>query len=90
MSNNASFFKTTTPDRVHFPATNQSHFCWQKYNEFVLCVKKNSGDDSACVAQKQAYASICPEDWVESWNEQRSAGTFLGVQEKETATSGHH
>ncbi len=22
-----------------FPATNQAHYCWQKYNEFVLAIK---------------------------------------------------
>jgi len=36
----------------------------QKYNEFVLCVKKNEGDEGACLKQKQMAYSICPDDWV--------------------------
>eukprot|EP01033_Poteriospumella_lacustris_P012412 gene12412-8882_t len=90
MSSNSSILKTTTPDRVHFPATNQSHFCWQKYNEFVLCLKKNSGDDSVCRANKQAYLSICPAEWVETWDTQRETGKFLGVQENGEVPSGSH
>ena len=36
----------------------------QKYNEFVLCLKKNEGEEDACLKQKQLAFSICPDDWV--------------------------
>eukprot|EP00349_Pseudokeronopsis_sp_Brazil_P007892 CAMPEP_0202956042 /NCGR_PEP_ID=MMETSP1396-20130829/600_1 /ASSEMBLY_ACC=CAM_ASM_000872 /TAXON_ID= /ORGANISM="Pseudokeronopsis sp., Strain Brazil" /LENGTH=96 /DNA_ID=CAMNT_0049672889 /DNA_START=35 /DNA_END=325 /DNA_ORIENTATION=+ len=81
--------KTVAPDRVHYPAVNQAHFCWQKYNEFVICLKKNNGDASECGNQRLAYRHICPHEWTDSWDEQRAAGTFLGVQEKEVEAPHH-
>mmetsp|Transcript_20692 Transcript_20692/g.20036 ORF Transcript_20692/g.20036 Transcript_20692/m.20036 type:complete len:99 (+) Transcript_20692:82-378(+) len=75
--------KTTPHDKVHFPATNQAHYCWQKYNEYILCLKRNELDEDVCMKQKQLAYSICPDDWTTEWKEQRSGGTFLGVQEQE-------
>mmetsp|Transcript_20289 Transcript_20289/g.20407 ORF Transcript_20289/g.20407 Transcript_20289/m.20407 type:complete len:90 (+) Transcript_20289:95-364(+) len=72
--------KTTPFDKRNFPATNQAHFCWQKYNEFVLCLRKNDGDESVCVKPRQLAHSICPDEWVQQWDDQRAAGSFLGVQ----------
>lgn len=73
------FFKTTKSDPKNYPSTNQSHFCWQKYNEFVLCLKKG-GDDDSCKPARQLAASICPDIDMEAWDEQRQKGNFLGVQ----------
>ena len=83
-----NLLKTTPNDKVHYPATNQAHYCWQKYNEYVLCMKSNDGDESACKKAKQSCVSICPAEWTEKWDEQREAGNFLGVQ-AEGATPGH-
>lgn len=41
-------------------------FCWQKYNEYVYCVKKTGGDEAKCKKLKQLALSICPTDWVNS------------------------
>lgn len=63
----------------------------QKYNEFVLCVKKEKGDESACAGARQLAHSICLDEWVEKWDGERAEGKFLGVQEKAKASShGHH
>lgn len=35
-----------------------------KYNEFVLCLRKEGGDEDACKATRQAALSLCPEEWV--------------------------
>lgn len=43
MSSLKELFKTTQRDSKNFPATNQIHHCWQKYNEYVYCVKKAGG-----------------------------------------------
>lgn len=61
----------------------------QKYNEYVLCVKKNAGDEDACLKEKQFAFSICPEDDLTAWKEQREAGNFLGVQERPRAKEDH-
>ncbi len=73
------FMKTTKIDNKNFPSTNKSHFCWQKYNEFVLCLKRG-GDDDSCKPARQLAASICPDIDMAAWDEQRGNGTFLGVQ----------
>lgn len=36
----------------------------QKYNEFVLCLKKNDGDEDECKRARQLALSICPSEWV--------------------------
>mmetsp|Transcript_85615 Transcript_85615/g.239105 ORF Transcript_85615/g.239105 Transcript_85615/m.239105 type:complete len:102 (+) Transcript_85615:64-369(+) len=74
--------KTTPHDKKLFPATNQTHYCWQKYNEYVLCLRKNGGEEQPCYKQYQHAVSICPLEWMEAWNDQREAGNFLGVQER--------
>ena len=66
------------------------HYCWQKYNEYVLCVKKSGGDEEGCKLMKQRAMSICPLDYVTMWDEQRVAGNFLGVQEREPVKGDAH
>ena len=86
----SKYLKTTPHDKAHFSATNQSHYCWQRYNEYVLCVKKNDGDEDACKSARQLALSICIDADIEAWDEQRVNGNFLGVQEKPPAAAGHH
>jgi len=73
------FLKTTKSDKQNFPSTNQSSFCWQNYNAWVLCLKKG-GDEDSCKGARQLAASICVDIDMEAWDEQRGNGTFLGVQ----------
>ena len=35
----------------------------QRFNEYVLCVKKNK-DEAPCGTEWQSASSICPNDWV--------------------------
>jgi len=70
----------TSPEDARFPNTNQAQHCWTRYNEWVLCQKRAGGDASACTAARQLTVSICPNDWVENWDEQRENGNFAGVQ----------
>ncbi len=51
-----------------------------KYNEYVMCLKKSSGDEDGCKASRQLALSVCPDIEVEQWDEQRGNGNFLGVQ----------
>jgi cytochrome c oxidase subunit 6b len=74
-----SSLKTTKSDLKNYPSTNQYHYCWQKYNEFVLC-EKRGGDEETCKGARQLAASICPDLDMETWDEQRETGIFLGVQ----------
>mmetsp|Transcript_27811 Transcript_27811/g.61445 ORF Transcript_27811/g.61445 Transcript_27811/m.61445 type:complete len:117 (-) Transcript_27811:60-410(-) len=67
-------------DKKNFPGQNQAQYCWQKYNEFLHCVKVNGEDESQCAAFELHAKQFCPDEWTSTWSDQREAGVFLGVQ----------
>lgn len=69
----------TTPRDPRFPSQNQSNHCWNRYNEWLLCVKSTK-DEEGCKAMRQMAVSICPSIWVEKWDEEREEGTFPGIK----------
>ena len=69
----------TTPRDPRFPTQNQANHCWNRYNEWVLCLK-NTGDEDGCKNMRQLAVSICPSIWTEKWDEEREEGTFAGLK----------
>mmetsp|Transcript_24750 Transcript_24750/g.30443 ORF Transcript_24750/g.30443 Transcript_24750/m.30443 type:complete len:101 (-) Transcript_24750:208-510(-) len=69
----------TTPRDPRFTTTNQANNCWNKYNEWLLCLK-NTGDEDGCKNMRQSALSICPTIWSEKWDEEREEGTFAGLK----------
>ena len=63
-----------------FPNTNQSQHCWTRYNEWILCTKKSGADSAACTQARTFMRGICPDEWVERWDEEREEGKFAGLQ----------
>ena len=86
----SSTISSTMHTDTSHPLSHPHPNCRQKYNEFVLCVKKNGGDEDACKTAYQLAASICPDEDLTTWKEQRAAGTFLGVQEHPPKETHHH
>jgi cytochrome c oxidase subunit 6b len=70
--------RTTARDQ-RFTTQNQAPNCWNKYNEWLLCLK-NTGDDEGCKNMRQKADSICPYIWTEKWDEEREEGTFPGLK----------
>jgi cytochrome c oxidase subunit 6b len=70
----------TTPRDKRFPAVNQAGHCFNRYNEWLVCLKQTNGNQLACSRLRQFANSICPSDWTDKWDEQREEGTFAGVQ----------
>mmetsp|Transcript_6793 Transcript_6793/g.8576 ORF Transcript_6793/g.8576 Transcript_6793/m.8576 type:complete len:80 (+) Transcript_6793:198-437(+) len=70
----------TTPRDPRFPNTNQSQHCWTRYNEWVLCLKRTEGDSAGCFKTRKFALSICPNEWIEKWDEEREAGNFPGLK----------
>lgn len=68
----------TTPRDLRFPSTNQAGHCWNRYNEWLLCVK-NVGEGE-CAQLRQYAISICPTIWTDKWDEERTEGTFAGLR----------
>ena len=70
----------TTPRDARFQSTNQAGHCWNRYNEWLLCLKNTKGDDEGCKNMRQLAISICPTIWTEKWDEERDEGKFAGIQ----------
>lgn len=70
----------TTPRDSRFPASNQALHCWNRYNEWLLCLKETGKDEDKCQVYRQYALSICPNDWTENWDEARGEGTFHGLK----------
>ena len=68
----------TPPTDWRFPAQNQAKHCYTRYQEFHKCESQRGEGAEECAFFKRAYKSICPNDWVEEWDEQRDEGTFPG------------
>ena len=50
---------------------------------------KKTGEEAPCLPMRQLAVSICPDDWVEKWDEEREAGNFMGVKENEEKKAHH-
>uniref|UniRef100_A0A7S4JKT8 Cytochrome c oxidase subunit n=1 Tax=Odontella aurita TaxID=265563 RepID=A0A7S4JKT8_9STRA len=70
----------TTPRDARFPSQNQSNHCWNRYNEWLLCLKSTGGDEAGCKHMRQMAVSICPSIWSEKWDEEREENTYPGIK----------
>ena len=68
----------TAPFDPRFPTTNQARHCYTRYNEFHKCAAEKGEDAEECKFFQKAYRSMCPNIWLEKWNEEREEGTFAG------------
>eukprot|EP01147_Barroeca_monosierra_P008664 gene8664-1058_t len=66
----------TVPFDARFPNTDQSKNCWQNYVDFYKCIKLKGDDYKPCGQFLRAFSTLCPNEWVEKWDEQRENGTF--------------
>ncbi|KAL7481664.1 hypothetical protein ACHAW6_007342 [Cyclotella cf. meneghiniana] len=69
----------TTPRDPRFPTTNQSNHCWNRYNEWLVCLK-STNDEEGCKAMRFQALKICPTIWTDKWDEERGEGTFAGIK----------
>jgi cytochrome c oxidase subunit 6b len=70
----------TTPRDQRFPSQNQALHCWNRYNEWLLCMKQTANDNDKCQVYRQWSVSICPNDWTDNWDEAREEGRFMGIK----------
>jgi len=68
----------TAPFDARFPNQNQARHCWQNYIDFHRCRKVKGEDYDPCMYFHRVYKSMCPNAWVEKWDEQREEGRFPG------------
>lgn len=68
----------TAPFDPRFPNTNQTRNCWQNYVDFHRCQKVKGKDCGGCEYFKKVYKVLCPNAWIDKWDEQIQNGTFAG------------
>jgi len=68
----------TAPADFRFPTTNQTRHCFTRYIEYHRCIQAKGEEAEECNKYAKYYRSLCPNEWIERWNEQREEGTFPG------------
>ncbi|XP_063990731.1 cytochrome c oxidase subunit 6B1-like [Diachasmimorpha longicaudata] len=68
----------TVPYDPRFPNTNQTRNCYQNYVDFHRCSKVRGEDYEACRYFKRVYQILCPNAWIEKWDEQIAEDRFPG------------
>ncbi|KAF9267648.1 cytochrome c oxidase subunit VIb [Marasmius fiardii PR-910] len=64
---------------ARFPNQNQTRHCFQSYCDYFKCVAAKGDDYAPCKQFKRAYHSLCPNEWISKWDDQRENGTFPAV-----------
>eukprot|EP00500_Bicosoecida_sp_ms1_P003553 CAMPEP_0203813138 /NCGR_PEP_ID=MMETSP0115-20131106/4549_1 /ASSEMBLY_ACC=CAM_ASM_000227 /TAXON_ID=33651 /ORGANISM="Bicosoecid sp, Strain ms1" /LENGTH=118 /DNA_ID=CAMNT_0050721997 /DNA_START=39 /DNA_END=395 /DNA_ORIENTATION=+ len=72
--------EANVPADARFPNVSQSQHCWTKFNEHILCMKKSGGDEAQCNKFRRHYRTVCPNEWVENWEDHIDAGVFMGIK----------
>lgn len=47
---------------------------WQNFVDYQKCITAKGEEFEPCQKFKHTYQSLCPNDWVDTWNEQVEAG----------------
>ncbi|KAF8676999.1 Cytochrome c oxidase subunit 5b-2, mitochondrial [Rhizoctonia solani] len=66
---------------ARFPNTNQSKHCYQNYLDYYKCINAKGEDFAPCKQFYRAFHSLCPNDWISRFDEQRENGTFPNTLE---------
>ncbi|XP_053973815.1 cytochrome c oxidase subunit 6B2-like isoform X2 [Hylaeus volcanicus] len=72
------FKPCTAPYDPRFPNQNQTRYCYTSFLDFHRCKKRHGENYEACQYFKKCYNAMCPNAWVERWEEQLEEGTFPG------------
>ncbi|KAF8638698.1 hypothetical protein AX17_001993 [Amanita inopinata Kibby_2008] len=61
---------------ARFPNQNQTRNCFQNYVDYFKCTAAKGEDFAPCKQFKKAYNSLCPNEWIARFDEQRENGAF--------------
>ncbi|KAB2017951.1 hypothetical protein ES319_D08G196600v1 [Gossypium barbadense] len=59
-------------------APKASH-CYDSYVEYHKCIKEKGKDAPQCDKLARHFRSLCPDEWIERWDEARAVGTFPAI-----------
>ncbi|XP_017877430.1 cytochrome c oxidase subunit 6b-2-like [Ceratina calcarata] len=66
----------TAPYDPRFPNQNQTRYCFTSFVDFQRCKNRHSEQYEACQYFQKVYRAMCPNAWLEKWEEQLESGTF--------------
>ncbi|KAK0193609.1 probable COX12-cytochrome-c oxidase, subunit VIB [Armillaria ostoyae] len=61
---------------ARFPNQNQTRNCFQNYVDYFKCINAKGEDYAPCSQFKRVYRTLCPNEWVAKWDDQRETGNF--------------
>ncbi|XP_054269769.1 uncharacterized protein LOC128991066 [Macrosteles quadrilineatus] len=67
---------STCPEDPRFQQTNRTKWCYRMYVDYQSCRHLLGENAKQCNYFYRCYNSICPNAWIEKWDEQRAEGTF--------------
>lgn len=71
-----ALLENVVPYDPRFPNQNQTKNCQANYRDYYKCLKARNGDEEYCAWYKNAFTKLCPNEWIERWDELREKGAY--------------
>lgn len=68
----------TAPLDHRFTTPNAARYCYTVYNEYHRCLQQTGDNAEECQKYYKTFRSLCPDEWLEKWNELRENGQWYG------------
>ncbi|CAH2035006.1 unnamed protein product [Thlaspi arvense] len=59
-----------------FQVTSETRHCFNRFKQYHKCIEDKGRDTNDCNSLRDYVRSMCPENLVEKWEEQRKSGTL--------------
>ncbi|XP_050294142.1 uncharacterized protein LOC126734517 [Anthonomus grandis grandis] len=69
----------TVQQDPRFQNTNMTNWCYTSFVDYKRCQRLLGESHECCPQFKKIYKAICPNAWVERWEEQIKDGTFAAT-----------
>ncbi|KAJ8976815.1 hypothetical protein NQ317_001031 [Molorchus minor] len=66
----------TIPPDPRFQDSNVTRWCFGSYVDYHRCRRLFREKNPGCEQLSKIYKTICPNSWIERWEEQINIGTF--------------
>ncbi len=54
--------------------------CWVNYVDFHRCMEVKN-DEKVCSYFKHLYKDLCPDEWINKWDDEMERGVFPGIHD---------
>lgn len=86
LSSSRSTFSKCQSNKVDWKRIRQEEFnfvffcrrCWINYVDYHRCMESKN-DEKVCGYFKHLYKDLCPEEWVNKWDDEMDRGVFPGI-----------